>query len=69
MKSYVVLRALINNPRTPLDLSMRLVNHLNDRDQKGLSLNRNVPETLRAIALKLIRQKIEAQKVKIVPKK
>ncbi len=68
MKSYVVLRALLNNPRAPLDISIRLVNHLNDRDLKGLSLNKNVPETLRAIALKLIRQKIEAQKVKISTK-
>ncbi len=65
MKSYVVARTLVNNPRAPIDVTVPLVGRLNERDQKGLSLNKNVPEVLRSMAVKLIRQKQEAQKVKI----
>ncbi len=68
MKNYSVVRALVNNPRAPIDVTMHLVNHLNDRDQKALSVNKNVPDVLRTIALKLIRQKLEAQKVKLPAK-
>ncbi len=65
MKSYVVMRALINNPRAPIDITMPLVNRLIDRDLKGLSLNRNVPEVIRTLAIKTIKQKEEASKPKL----
>jgi hypothetical protein len=65
MKSYSVARSLINNPRSPLDVTLPLVSRLNERDLKGLSMNRNVPETLRSMATKFIKQKQDAQKVKI----
>ncbi|MBI4462970.1 MAG: hypothetical protein HY653_08700, partial [Acidobacteria bacterium] len=57
MKSYIVVRNLINNPRTPLDISLPLINHLTNQDLKFLTLNRNVPETLRAMATKLHKQR------------
>ncbi len=65
MKSYVVMRALVNNPRAPIDITMPLVNRLIDRDLKGLSLNRNVPEVIRSLAIKVIKQKEEASKPKL----
>jgi hypothetical protein len=65
MKTYVVLRALINNPRAPIDITMPLINRLNERDLKGLALNRNVPEVIRSMAIKLIKQKAEASKPKL----
>lgn len=65
MKNYGVIRTLVNNPRAPLDVTMRLITHLNDRDLKALTLNKNVAEVLRSMAIKMIRQKIEAQKVKL----
>lgn len=68
MKSYNVVRTLVNNPRAPLDVTMHLINHLNDRDLKSLSLNKNVPDVIRSLAVKLIRQKIESQKVKLTSK-
>ena len=64
MKSYVVMRALINNPRAPIDVTMPLIRRMNDRDLKGLSLNRNVPEVIRSIAIKTIKQKEDASKLK-----
>jgi hypothetical protein len=68
MKSYVVMRALINNPRAPIDVTMPLLARMNDRDLKGLSLNRNVPEVIRSMAIRAIRQKEEASKVKLPSK-
>lgn len=65
IKSYSVARALANNPRTPLDVSLPLIPRLNDRDLKGLGLNKNVPETLRTMAIKLYKQKKEAQQTKL----
>ena len=65
MKSYVVMRALVNNPRAPIDITMPMINRLNDRDLKGLSLNRNVPEVIRSMAIKAIKQKEEATKPKL----
>jgi len=65
MKTYVVVRALVNNPRAPIDVTLRLIPRISDRDLKGLSLNRNVPEVIRSMAVKIIRQKEEATKVKL----
>lgn len=56
-KNYNIIRALVNNPRTPLDLALRQIPRLNALDLKNLGGNRNVPETLRTAALKLFKQK------------
>ena len=55
MKSYVVVKNLCNNPRTPLDLSLGLLKNLMPPDLKTLSINKNVPETLRKMGLKLFK--------------
>lgn len=65
MKSYSVIRALINNPRTPIDVSLPMINRLNERDQKWLTMNKNVPEVIRSMTAKMIKQKEEAKKSKI----
>ncbi len=65
MKSYSVVRQLINNPRTPIDVGLPLLNRMNDRDLKGLMLNKNVAEVIRGMAVKLIKQKEEASKPKL----
>jgi len=65
MKTYVVMRALVNNPRAPIDITMPLLNRINEKDLKGLSLNRNVPEVIRSLAVKMIKQREEATKPKL----
>ena len=65
MKSYSIARALLNNPRTPIDVGIPLMVRMNDRDLKGLSINKNIAEVLRGMATKLIKQKEDAKKVKI----
>lgn len=64
-KSYSVIRALVNNPRAPVDITMPLIARLNERDLKMLTTNRNVAEVLRGMAIKMIKLKAEASKPKL----
>jgi hypothetical protein len=57
MKNYAVQRNLVNNPKTPLEISLTLVRNLMVYDLKTLQRSRNVPETIRAVAQKLYREK------------
>jgi len=59
MKNYGVLRTLANNPKTPLDVALGLVQHLTSKDQRALAVNKNVNETLRKLALRAWRLKTE----------
>jgi len=68
MKSYVVLRALVNNPRAPIDITLPLIKHLKERDVKGVALNHNIPDAIRTTAIKLIKQREEALKPKLPTK-
>jgi replication fork clamp-binding protein CrfC len=54
-KNYTVIRNLMNNSKTPLDVTLHMLPTLNAVDLKKLSNNKNVPETLRTSATKLIR--------------
>lgn len=56
-KNYVVVRNLMNNPKTPLDVSLHMLPMLNALDLKRLCTNKNIPETLRSTASKLRRQR------------
>jgi hypothetical protein len=61
MKNYVVTRNLTKNPKSPLDVSLHLLPRLVPTDLKQLAANKNVPETLRSMALKLQRQRNTAR--------
>jgi hypothetical protein len=61
-KNYVVVRNLMNNPKCPLDVTMHMLPMLNPVDLKRLSMNKNVPETLRSSAAKLIRTRADLKK-------
>jgi len=61
-KNYNVVRNLLNNAKSPLDTTLNLLPLLNPMDLKRLTLNKNVPETLRTTALKLQRQRAETKK-------
>jgi len=50
VKNYSVVLALAKNPKTPVALSMNLMARLGDRDVAMLSVDRNVPDSLRAAA-------------------
>lgn len=57
MKNYTVARNLVNNPKTPLDVSLHLFPRLTSTDLVKLTTNKNVPETLRSSAVKLHRKR------------
>jgi hypothetical protein len=57
MKNYKVVRNLVSNPRTPLDLGLGLMKHLLSADLKNISANKEVSETVRKLALKMYKQK------------
>jgi len=57
MKSYSIVRNLTNNPKTPIDVSLHLFPRLTATDLAKLTMNKNVPETLRSSATKLHRKR------------
>lgn len=57
MKNYTIVKNLVNNPKTPLDVSLHLFPRLTATDLVKLTLNKNIPETLRSTALKLHRKR------------
>jgi len=61
-KNYVVIRNLMNNPKSPLDVTLHMLPMLNPLDLKRLCTNKNIPETLRTTANKLQRQRMENKK-------
>jgi hypothetical protein len=58
-KNYAVVRNLVSNPRTPLDTSLGLMKNLLVADLKNLSGNKEVADTIRKLALRLFKQKVE----------
>jgi hypothetical protein len=59
MKNYIVVRNLVSNPRTPLDLGLGLMKHLLTQDLKNISANKEISETVRKLALKMYKQKLD----------
>jgi hypothetical protein len=59
MKNYIVVRNLVSNPRTPLDLGLGLMKHLQIQDLKNISNNKEISETVRKMALKTYKQRLD----------
>jgi hypothetical protein len=47
VKNYGVVMGLVKNPKTPLAISLPLLNRMNEGDVRKLTMDRNIPETLR----------------------
>lgn len=62
MKNYAVVRNLVANPRTPLDVSLGLMKNLLTADLRNLSGNKEVSDTIRKLALKMFKQKSDPSK-------
>jgi hypothetical protein len=59
IKQYAILRNLTFNPRTPIDVSLGLVKHLLTPDLRNLTGNKEVSDTVRKMATRMFRQKLE----------
>jgi hypothetical protein len=57
MRHYGIMRAIVRNPRAPIDVTLSLVPRLNARDQKVLAGDRNVPEAVRSYARREVARK------------
>src|SRR6202035_5727693 len=57
MKNYAIVRNLVSNPRTPLDVSLGLMKNLLVQDLKNLSGNKEISDTVRKVALRMFKQK------------
>jgi hypothetical protein len=61
-KNYTVTRALVNNPKTPLEISLHLLPTITPQDLKLLTTNKNVPDTLRTSASRLQRKRSDERR-------
>jgi hypothetical protein len=61
-KQYPIIRNLVANPRTPIDLSLGLMKNILAADLKNLAGNKEVSDTIRKLALKMFKQKSEDAK-------
>jgi hypothetical protein len=62
MKQYAVVRALASNPRCPIDIGLTMLKSLLVPDLRNLSMNKNVSETLRKVAMKMYKEKSSSNK-------
>jgi hypothetical protein len=62
MKLYPVVRNLTFNPRTPIDVALGLIKNLLTQDLRHLAGNKEVSDTVRKLALKMFRQKLDVTK-------
>jgi hypothetical protein len=51
-KNYGVIAGLVRNPKTPVAISLNLLQRVHDREVKLLALDRNIPEPVRMAARK-----------------
>jgi hypothetical protein len=61
-KQYPIIRNLVANPRTPIDLSLGLLKNILVADLRNLAANKEVSDTIRKLALKMFKQKTEDSK-------
>lgn len=53
-KNYSILHNLVRNSRSPIGVTLALLNRLMARDLKSLSRNKNIPEVVRRSAQRLV---------------
>lgn len=54
IKNYAIKLALVNNPKTPLAVALRFLDHLQERDLKNISRSKNVSNVLAKAASHLL---------------
>ena len=54
MRSYAIKSAVIANPKTPVDISIKWIKHLRDRELRNLSKSKEVPQVLVSQCRKLL---------------
>jgi len=57
MRHYGIMRAIVKNPRSPIDVTLSIVLRLNAKDLKVLASDRNVPDAVRSTARREVSRK------------
>jgi hypothetical protein len=61
-KNYNVVRNLVANPRTPIDVALGLMKHILVADLRNMCSNKEISETIRKLALKMFKQKTDTSR-------
>lgn len=64
-RHYDIKVSLVNNPKSPPDISMNFIRHMRDRDLKVISKSKNVPGVVSSAAKRIVQQKQESQSLKL----
>lgn len=54
MRTYSIIYALVSNPKTPINISLKHIHNLRDKDLSIIEKDRNIPEAVRTSAKKLL---------------
>lgn len=57
LKIYAVKFALVSNPKTPIDVSLKLLKLLQNKDIQRLSKSKNIPQVVATHAIKLMEKR------------
>ena len=60
MKNYTILKNLATNPRLPIDLALPMLNRLLPQDLRTVAASKDVPDTTRKMAQKLLKARMPA---------
>ena len=54
MKPYAVKFAIVSNPKVPIDISLKWLKHIRDKDLKILSRSKNIAQTINTQSKKIL---------------
>lgn len=57
IRKYSIARLLVKNPKTPLDVATKLVPRMSVKDLRELAKDRNIPDAIRQMSLRLYQSK------------
>ncbi len=61
-RNYTIRSALVQNPKTPIAISIRFLMHLRERDLRGISKSKNVPSAVSTAARQLLEKRTKGRK-------
>lgn len=59
IRKYPIIKNLCFNPKTPVGITLNLLNRLTKKDLRDLSNEKNVPDTVQKMALRLFKMRLE----------
>jgi len=59
MKNYSVKHGLVCNPKTPIDISIRWLKYLKEKDLRMIAKSKNIPRVIGTQANKLLQQRMK----------